>query len=1397
MLIAFWLLVAVAWGVLHGWIVPRIGDFRPQLETHATRALGVPVRIGALSARSDGLVPTFELNDVALLDPEGRVALSLPRIVGSLSPRSLLRMGFEQLYIERPELEVRRMADGRIFIAGLAFRQTEGGDSAGADWLFSQSEVVLRGGTVRLTDEQGEAPPLALAQVDLLLRNRGWGHNLRIEATPPEPWGDRFKLTGQFRQPFLTTHDGSWRQWTGQLFADFSRVDVSRLRHHVHIDGVQVAEGRGALRAWIDFQRGQFVGGTADLALADVNAQLGARLEPLALRSVAGRVGGRRLSDGFEFSTEGLQFTTQDALRWPGGNLTVRHTGRNSSREQGELRADRLDLAALAQIASRLPLDPAVHAALADYAPRGLVDELKASWRGPLDHMQQYQARGKVTGLALADQPRPEGAAAGAPGLRGADVEFDLSQAGGKASLAMADGALVLPKVFEEGTVPVDRLSAKVRWQIDGQRIAVQADDVQFANADAQGEARLAWHTGDAERSGARARFPGVLDLSGALQRADGTRMHRYLPLSIPQETRHYVRDAVTAGTASNVQFRVKGDLHDIPFNTPGQGEFHIAARVKDVTYAYVPPRLQHASDAPWPALTELAGELVFDRSSMAVKGASGSFAGTPKLRVNKVEARIPDLAHSVVAVNADARGPLADMLSFVTTSPLSRITGNALDKTTANGDADLQLGLSLPIGHIDQSKVQGRVTLAGNDVRIAPDAPAIARARGAVQFTDTGFTLAGVQGRALGGDLRLEGGMRALPAGVLPAESAVQVRAQGVATAEGLRQATQWPGLVQLAQRATGSTPYALALGVRRGTPEVQVTTHLQGMAFDLPAPLGKTAEAMLPVRFETQLTRESLAAGAPLHEQLALDLGTLGSVTYVRDISSAGQPRVLRGAIALGLAPGEAAPLPERGVVANVQIGELDADAWHAVLHGGNAPPASPAALPAAPSAEAASAAAAAAATPASNTPPVNMPPANTPPVNMAAKGAPEESSPMQEYLPTQLAVRARQVDFQGRSLHSVVMGGSREGNTWRANVDAQELNGYVEFRQGAGSGADGSAGRVFARLSRLVVPQSDAKQVDALLTEEPATGGTGTLPSLDIVVDDFELRGRRLGRIEIEAQNRGGDGAPREWRLARFNIIAPEATLTANGNWALLGSGESGADARRRTVMNFKLDIRDSGDLLTRFGMADVVRRGKGRMEGQVAWMGPPLTPDYRTMSGQMNVNVESGQFLKADPGLAKLLGVLSLQSLPRRLTLDFRDVFSEGFAFDFVRGDVRMEQGVATTNNLQMKGVNAAVLMEGSADLDRETQDLHVVVVPEINAMTASLVATAINPVVGLGSFLAQVFLRGPLIQAATQEFRIDGTWTDPRIERVPRRKLGSAGTKAGPAPNPETPNGDKS
>ena len=205
-----------------------------------------------------------------------------------------------------------------------------------------------------------------------------------------------------------------------------------------------------------------------------------------------------------------------------------------------------------------------------------------------------------------------------------------------------------------------------------------------------------------------------------------------------------------------------------------------------------------------------------------------------------------------------------------------------------------------------------------------------------------------------------------------------------------------------------------------------------------------------------------------------------------------------------------------------------------------------------------------------------------------------------------------------------------------------------------------------------------------------------------------------------------------------------------------------------------MNFNLDIENAGQLLDRLGTKGAVNAGKGKLAGQVSWNGSPLQMDYPSLNGHFNVNVEKGSFLKTEPGAARLLGVLNLQALPRRLFLDFKDIFSDGFSFDFFRGDIGIDLGIAKTNNLQMKGVNAAILMEGFADISRETQHLKVIVIPEIDAGTASLVVAAINPIVGISSYLAQYFLKKPISQAATKDFIIDGTWSDPTVTKVDSR-----------------------
>lgn len=1373
--VAFWVLFGAGWGFLHGWIVPRIGDFRPRLEIAASKALGVVVHIGQITARSDGLMPSFELRDVVLLDAQGRESLRLPRLLAAVSPASLWGMGFEQLSIDQPVLEIRRSASGEIYIGGLLLSQDRDNSNAVADWVFSQAELSIKGGTVRWTDDLRLAPTLVLSQVDCVLRSGGRRHALRLDATPPAEWGERFSLRGLFRQPLLAAEAGQWANWSGQLYAQFSRVDVSRLKAYASLDtlGVDLRAGSGSLRAWADVNRGQITGGTADIALNEVDAQLGQALEPLALESLAGRVSGSLLADGFELRTEGLHFSTKDGLLWPGGNLALVRTGTDGKTgQQNQLKADRLDLAAVAQIANRLPLGTATHALITSYAPKGLVETLDAHWQVPLNGPPTFAAKGRVTGLEVASlagvmapatlaRPVPH-ELPGRPGVRGASVDFDVTQAGGKAALSMLHGSLDLPGVFEEPRIALAQLSLDAQWKLVGDQLDTQLRNIKFSNADAEGMAQASWHstnkTAEKPAAGAKGESLGVLDLQGSLSRGDGARVHRYLPLVLPDQVRHYVRDAVVQGDISEVKFRVKGPVDEIPFANPTAGEFKVTAKVKNGIFAYVPKSTQPKDAQAWPILTAVRGELVFDHAALDVNDASARLASPSALQLVRADARIPNLVHAATLdLRASLKGPLADALGFVNASPLGGMMDAALAKTVATGQADYAVQLSLPLHNIDKTRVQGTVSLPGNDVQFTPESPQLTRLKGAVTFSETGFNVASAQARLLGGDIRFEGGTRnrsrtaALAGSAEPGDASVLFKAQGNVTAEGLQQA-RYLGLVSgIAQNASGGAAYMATLGFRRGAAELVVSSNLQGMALSLPAPLNKSADALLPLRYENTLLRDSLLPGQKLQDQLALTLGNVASIVYLRDVSGA-EARVIRGGLSIGLEPGSAVPLPDNGVAANINLAKVDLDAWEKAL-----------------------------------SVPADSPLNGTPAAATGAKPASRSlaSAGSLDYLPTQIAIRAKELHVAGRTLNHVVLGATRDGLNWRGNIDAAELNGYVEFRQPGGAGV-AAAGRVYARLSRLSLGPNNASEVESLLEEQPAN-----IPALDIVVDDLELRGKKLGRIEIDAVNRSAsamarDGNAREWRLNKFNITLPEATLAATGNWvdvsaqtlatlpAALPRVPRGPADRRRTVMNFKLDILDSGELLRRFGMNGVIRRGKGKMEGQVTWLGSPLSLDYPSMNGQFNVNIEAGQFLKADPGIAKLLGVLNLQALPRRLTLDFRDVFSEGFAFDFVRGDVNISQGVAATNNLQMKGVNAAVLMEGSADIAKETQDLKVVVVPEINAGTASLIATVINPAIGLGSFLAQYFLRRPLIQATTQELHIDGSWADPKITKVERK-----------------------
>ena len=153
------------------------------------------------------------------------------------------------------------------------------------------------------------------------------------------------------------------------------------------------------------------------------------------------------------------------------------------------------------------------------------------------------------------------------------------------------------------------------------------------------------------------------------------------------------------------------------------------------------------------------------------------------------------------------------------------------------------------------------------------------------------------------------------------------------------------------------------------------------------------------------------------------------------------------------------------------------------------------------------------------------------------------------------------------------------------------------------------------------------------------------------------------------------------------------------------------------------------------------SDAKSYARANLQGSLSWQGEPATIDYPTLGGELKLQADDGQFLEIQPGFGKLISLMSLQALPRRIGLDFSDVFSKGFQFDHIGAEARIEDGLMGIKEFRMRGSAAEVQTTGEVDLARETQNLNVRVVPALGDSAATALVI-VNPVAGVAAAIAQ-------------------------------------------------------
>jgi len=878
---------------LRYWLLPDIERYREEIVNVISASIGMPVRIGTITANWQGLRPQVELTDLRIYDLDGREVLALPAVENIVSWRTLAtgEIQLHSLAIDGPRLAVRRGKTGTLFVAGMPL-DPGSGEGKLADWILGQREIVVRNAEIEWLDEMRDAPPLVLGALNFRLRNNGDEHAIGLSARPPAGLGSTLDLRAELFGESVMRPSA----WNGQVYAELGNTDLAGWRAWID-DPADLRSGEGALRLWVTLAGGMLQRATADLALSNVSARLAQDLPRLELASLRGRLQGRRIASGYELSASELSLTLLNGqvLRPTSFRLSY-DPSVSGVPERGAFTASLVELEPLAQLAAQLPFPAEPRTLLAELAPRGNLRDVKFDWSGALDADPQFTGRARFDELAM--QARGNG-----PGFSGLSGTLETTASGGKLFLASRGAVLEVPAVFPEPRFELNAVSGQLEWQRDGRNpFELRFTALNFDNAALAGSA-----AGEYRSSGDG---PGEVDLSVQLTRADGRQIAKYLPLEsiMGEAARRWIASAIVAGQASDVHLRLQGKLKDFPFADPATGQFRVAARVSGGVLDFA---------RGWPRIEEIDGELLFEREKMDIVAHSGTILGT---RIGNVRAGIVELmaAQRWLAVRGEAESTTQAFLDYIAKSPVRGMTGGFTQGVSATGGGRLNLKLDLALADLGRSRVAGEFLLEQNTVKTHPQLPQLEQVSGRISFTESSLTLHEVKGKFLDGEVTLSGGSNP--------EGGLNVVARGEASAVGLRALVDHPWARQL----SGAAPYTARIRSQGAITQVAFESSLRGLASTLPAPLVKPANESLPLQVEF------LPSEGGARDRVSVRLGGVLDAQFLRRRES-GAMVVQRAAVALSPVPGQPMRMSERpGTLVYGSLPALDLDRWLPLLEG-----------------------------------------------------------------------------------------------------------------------------------------------------------------------------------------------------------------------------------------------------------------------------------------------------------------------------------------------------------------------------------------------------------------------------------------------------------------------------
>jgi len=315
--------------------------------------------------------------------------------------------------------------------------------------------------------------------------------------------------------------------------------------------------------------------------------------------------------------------------------------------------------------------------------------------------------------------------------------------------------------------------------------------------------------------------------------------------------------------------------------------------------------------------------------------------------------------------------------------------------------------------------------------------------------------------------------------------------------------------------------------------------------------------------------------------------------------------------------------------------------------------------------------------------------------------------------------------------------------------ARIQGPSVAGEIHYRKG-------EPAVVMANLSRLhlKLPHNDTPVGPV---PDPGEGpDPRNLPQLDLQCADLRLDQAKLEKLKLSLRPIAGGS-----RIEALTIKGPSGTLNATGNWLW-------KDNAAHTRLSGRLQSPDLGELLAGLGYPRQVRDAKTDLRFDFGWPGNPAQVHRATLQGTAELSIRDGRLSKVDPGVARILGLLSLDALQRRLKLDFGDLLKKGYSFDTIEGHFTLGDGQARTGDLVVDGPSGRIEVGGRLGLVARDFDQVAQVTPKLDATLVIASTIAGGPVAGAATFLAQRLLSDEVDRLNRFVYSVTGSWDDPKL-----------------------------